>query len=311
MPDDAPAYRSEFFKSPHHAWLGFLTLGAGFIAAQPLALIAGVTAYALGWIYLPDMPVFRNWLDRRRGAAARNAEQAEIAAFVQRRDAMVGSLTDSRRDRYHALAEVCASIESASSEPQSAADPADPRLRKLDELMWTFLRLLTIEQSLELFLETERREDVPAIVGQAEEEVQRLTAEVTALREKGASSTLDTKERFLASRVERLEVLRKRLERIRQAGESLALVVSEQERLEQQIKLIRADSIATKNAAALSARIDATVENLEATNQWLSQMDQFRDLITDLPQSGARVGFGVMSPPPIPQSAGARKKERA
>ena len=27
--------------------------------------------------------------------------------------------------------------------------------------MWTFLRLLTIEQSLELFLETERKDDVP------------------------------------------------------------------------------------------------------------------------------------------------------
>ena len=142
----------------------------------------------------------------------------------------------------------------------------------------------------------------------AREEVERLRAEVAA--KTGAASAQETRERLLTSRQERLETLEKRADRLETAQANLALVVSEQERLEEQIKLIRADSIATRNAGALTARIDATVENLEHTNQLLSQMDQFRDLLTDLPVTTQRAGFGERAgPPPIPQPA--RGKERA
>ena len=39
MDDQTPNYRREFFKSPHHAILGFVTLGLGFLSAQFLGLI--------------------------------------------------------------------------------------------------------------------------------------------------------------------------------------------------------------------------------------------------------------------------------
>src|SRR5205814_9982306 len=107
------------------------------------------------------------------------------------------------------------------------------------------------------------------------------------------------KQRDPASRLERLEVLRKRQQRIDQAQENLALVVSEQDRLDQQIKLIRADAVATKNADALTARIDATVEHLDQTNKWLSELDEFKDLVPDMPTTEMRVGFDTTMPPPI------------
>jgi hypothetical protein len=99
--------------------------------------------------------------------------------------------------------------------------------------------------------------------------------------------------------LERLEVLRKRQQRIQQAQENLALVVSEQDRLDQQIKLIRADAVATKNAEALTARIDATVEHLDQTNKWLSELDEFKDLVADMPATELRVGYAATPPPPI------------
>jgi hypothetical protein len=80
------------------------------------------------------------------------------------------------------------------------------------------------------------------------------------------------------------------------------LVVSEQERLDQQIKLIRADAVATKNAEALTARIDATVEHLDQTNKWLSELDEFKDLVADMPATEVRVGYAAAAPPPpIPE----------
>jgi hypothetical protein len=302
MDEPAPNYHREFFKSPQHAVLGLLTLGLGFLSAQLLGLIVGVTAYALGWIYLPDLPFFRRWADRRQESAKRAQEAQKVADFVQRRDALLRSLTPQCRERYGRLSQVCRDIETATADNLLAsADPTtDPRLRKLDELMWTYLRLLGIEQSLEQFLETERGENVPGVLKDAEAEAGRLSAEIDSLKAKGGDPTLETRQRYLSSRMERLEVLRKRQQRSSQAEANLALVVSEQERLDQQIKLIRADAVATKNAETLTARIDATVEHLDQTNKWLSELDEFKDLVGDMPPTELRVGYQPTPPVPVP-----------
>jgi hypothetical protein len=84
MDEQAPNYHREFLKSPQHAALGLLTLGAGFMSGMMLPLIAGVTCYALGWIYMPDLPFFRRWVNRRHEAAKRAEEMQKVAAFVQR-----------------------------------------------------------------------------------------------------------------------------------------------------------------------------------------------------------------------------------
>ena len=305
MDEQAPNYRAEFLPSPHHAALGLLTLGVGFLSANALGLIVGGTLYALGWIYLPDLTFFRGWVDRRRESVRRAAEMQRVAEFVQRRDALLDSLSSSRRERYSRLASVCHDIETASADGPLASPDAstDPRLRKLDELMWTYLRLLGIEESLEQFLESERQEDLPGILKEAEAEARRLTGELDALKAAGASAGLETKQRYLGSRLERLEVLRKRQQRLDQAQENLALVVSEQERLDQQIKLIRADAVATKNAEALTARIDATIEHLDQTNKWLSELDEFKDLVADMPTTELRVGYAAGTPPALPEQA--------
>jgi len=308
MDAQPPSYRCEFFKSPHHAVLALATLGTGFIfsSAFPLALVIGVTAYVLGWIYMPDMPFFRHWVDKRGQAVQNAAAQAQVAKFMQQRDALLANLTSSSRSHYEALASVCRDIEAAGADtPLSPDNPDDdPRLRKLDELMWTFLRLLSIEDSLKEFMETERREDVPGLVKQAEAEVAQLSAEFDSLKAKGTSvAVLDPKERLLDSKLEKLDVLHKRQERIQQAQSNLELVVSEEERLEQQVKLIRADAIASKNADTLSARIDATVEHLDQTNKWISEMSEFHDIVGDIPDSPKRIGYAATVPPVISKPA--------
>ncbi len=308
MTSHAPNYRRKFWKSPHHALTALATLGAGFIigADYPLALVLGPAAYVLSWIYLPDFGFFRRWVDRRHDAERMAAAQAEVTGFLNRREELLDKLSSHRRNRYHSLAGVCRDIESASAAdsltPENPTE--DPRLRKLDELMWSFLRMLTIEESLERFLETERRDNVPRLVQEADDEVRDLTADYEALKARGTSVTaLDAKERLLNSRLERLEVLRKRLQRAEQTQSNLELVVSEQERLEQQIKFIRADAIASKNADGLSARIDSTVEHLHETNKWLLQMDEFKDLTVDIPEVPVRVGYEPVKPPVIEQPA--------
>jgi hypothetical protein len=321
MDEQPPNYHREFLKSPHHAALGLLTLGGGFMSGAVLPLIVGATIYVLGWIYLPDLSLFRHWVDRRCDSVKRTEEAEKLAEFGRRRETLLRSLSSERRARYNRLSQVCRDIETASAEgPLSSTDSAsDPRLRKLDELMWTYLRLLGIEESLERFLETERGENVPGILKDAEAEATRLNSEIEALKARGGDTTLETKQRYLGSRLERLEVLRKRQQRTEQAQANLALVVSEQERLDQQIKLIRADAVATKNAETLTARIDATVEHLDQTNKWLSEMDEFKDLVGDLPNTEQRVGYEtspslpvappVIQPTPTRKSAPVRQRQ--
>ncbi len=308
-----PNYRREFFKSPHHIWFGLCTLGAGFMTGEPLYLLAGATVYALGWIYIPDFGFFRRWVDKRQDAQRMDAEQAELAAFFAKRNSILSELSSVRRARYEALTQVCQDIEQASrGNPLATGDVAtDPRLKKLDELMWTYLRLLSIEESLERFLETERRDDVPTLVREADREVGELSAEIEQAKKEGRSQTLEPRQRLLNSRLERLDVLHKRLHRIEQGRANLALVISEQERLEEQIKLVRADALASKNAGSLSARIDATVEHLDQTNRWISELDEFKDLVGDVPDTQARVGYQGNAAPPVIDGAGRQHKQSA
>ncbi len=300
-------YRREFLTSRLHLWIGFLTVGAGFVSAEPLGLMAGAAAYALSWIYLPDLPFFRRRVDRQKEDEKLAAQLALTRDFVRRRDAQRMALTGSRQQRYQTLALVCQDIERATAETSgmSRDQALDTRLRKLEELMWTYLRLLTMEQSLEIFLETERKEDVPRLARENEAECMRLSGELEAMKKSGSPASADSKQRLLNSRRERQDVLQKRLQRAEQAQENLSLSVSEEERLEQQIKLIRADAVASKNADVLSARIDASVQHLEQTNKWLSEMSEFKDMVGDLPPADMRIGFGTTvqpeTPPPMPR----------
>ena len=302
MPEPTTSRWRAFLQSPHHAVMALATLGAGFATGEPLYFVAGATAYVLGWVYLPDMRIFQQWLAKRASAETNAVEAAELAQFKKRREALLGSLSSPLRERYHLLAKVCRDIEKAAAENELGSEfslTSDTRLRKIDELMWMYLRLLSMQQSLQTFLETERHEDLAGSLADAEEETRALEAEVKSL---GNTAASDNKQRLLESRRDRLDVLRKRMERVQEAESNLELVLSEQERLAEQIKLIRADAVATKSASAVRARIDASVEHLNETNKWLSEMDQFRDLAGDLPMVPTRVGFEAGGPPPLPSS---------
>ena len=308
MPDVTTSRWRAFLQSPHHAVMAIATLGAGFATGEPLYFVAGASAYVLGWVYMPDMAFFRRWVEKRATSEISAAEAAELAQFRRKREAMLNSLGSPLRERYHLLARVCRDIEKAAAETDEFNLSADTRLRKIDELMWMYIRLLSMQQSLQTFLETERREDLAGCVAEAEQEMRTLEAEVQSL---GNSAAADSRQRLLESRRDRLDVLRKRAQRVEEAESNLELVLSEQERLSEQIKLIRADAVATKSASAVSARIDASVEHLNETNKWLAEMDQFRDLAGDLPMVPTRVGFEA-APPPLPTSSQtARPPQRA
>jgi hypothetical protein len=47
---------------------------------------------------------------------------------------------------------------------------------------------------------------------------------------------------------------------------------------------------------------------MDQTNKWLSELDEFKDLVPDMPSTGLRVGYIATAPPLLPdQSQPARR----
>ena len=290
-----PNYHQEIVKSPYHLYGGLATLGLGLLAGNLVGLIIGVVAYIAVWLFMPDMPFFKKWVDDRFSAKQREADQEQIKAFEEKRKRILDGLNKTNQAKYWGLVDVCKEIERSGVDSATFDDPTtDPRLRKLDELMWTYLRLLNTEEALQRFLSDENQQDLPHLVEEGRNEIASLKEGLDKLRTTN-DPQVSIRERFYNSRFERLAVLEKRLERIEQAKGNLSLISAEQERLLEQIKLIRSDTVASKNADAFTTRIDASVEHLDETNGLLRELGDFKDLTSDdIPApTTARVGYGV------------------
>jgi hypothetical protein len=311
MFDPNDSFFKRFLKSPQHLWLAGLTLGLGFLSANVVVFGVCIGLYILGWVHLPDTQMYQKWVKGHFDAVARQADTAKVQAFVARRTALINQLSRERRSRYQDLGAVCQEIIKATQD-NNQIDGDDPRLRKLDELMWTYLRLLVMEGSLEGFIETESQEGLPAEVTACQGEVADLEKEIGTAP---AGGNIAIKQRLLDSKKEKLAALTKRETRLQEAMDNQTLVASEQERLVEQIKLLRSDAIASRNTDALTDRINATVDHLNETNKLISEMDQFKDLVADdLPVTTARLGFDTPASEAetnIDDSAARRNRTRA
>ena len=245
-----------FAKSPHHAWLGLLTLGAGLATLSGIGIVAGAAAYALGWIYLPDSRLFKNWLAARQ----QGDDGKKLRDFLYQRRQIYDALRSPARDRYDDLA---AEIESLQQEfrRDHRLNPEIVRQRdeRLSNLAWTFLRLLHTGEMLDRFIESEDPAELERKIAAMEKEL----AGIDPLAKASLAESLKS----------RLGSLKSRLEKRRGADESRELTASEQERIAELVKLFRADHLASRDAGALSHEIDGAATQLDRTRDWLSSLE--------------------------------------
>ncbi len=287
-----------FAKSPHHLWLGALTLGLGIASASGFGMIAGGALYLLGWIYLPDTPVFQRWLEKRRRAAEADPEaEARADALFANRQRIFTALAPGRQDRYRELETIGAEIESHLAALPSKAGilGIDLQMQPVDSLMASYLRLLHTEQTLESFITKAADDDIPDAIAALESELGELERRAGSLQ-------------LIESKRAKLDTLAKRQARQQDAAAKLQLTLAEQERTAELIKLARAELVTTEDPAALRHRIDAGARQITEQTTWTNEWDSVEDLdpTFDL-VPGARVGFhldptGPTSPPPIPVS---------
>jgi hypothetical protein len=287
-----------FVKSPHHLWLGALTLGLGIASASGFGMIAGGALYLLGWIYLPDTAVFKRWLDKRQRAAEADPEaEARADALFANRQRIFAALTAERQDRYRRLETVGAEIEShlASLPSKAGLLGIDLQMQPVDSLMASYLRLLHTEQTLESFITKVAADAIPDAIASLESELVELERRAGNLQ-------------LIESKRAKLGTLTKRHARQQDAATKLQLTLAEQERTAELIKLARAELVTTEAPAALRHRIDAGARQITEQTTWTNEWDSVEDLdpTFDL-VPGSRVGFHLdspssSSPPPIPVS---------
>ena len=285
-----------FFTSPHHAWLGALTVGAGLASADIRYATAGAAAYLLGWIYLPDTPLFRNWVTRRE-EAGRAREEAGIAMkFQQRQKEIYTSLSKTRQVAYDTLAQVGRDIERSLERGAGAGLPEEiqPQLQQIDRLMWTYLKLLRMDQDQQELIQREQREDVPGMLREAAADLKDLEAELAGLDAAADAGRWEAVNRLCNSKRDRLEVLRRRAHGLEKAENDLQLTLSEQDRLVDLFKLMRSEVNNVRDASELTPDISASARRVaDDLGGWSPQIDLMDKEGERFPEIRRRVGYGA------------------
>lgn len=292
----APSAFKTFATSPHHAWLGLITLGVGLASTSALGLMIGAGAYALGWIYLPDSRLFKAWRAKKASASPPPLAESATARMLKERDRLFAELSPSGKSDYKLLAGVAREIERylAREETEGGSPIQKQQLLQLDQLMMTYLRLLRTEDNLRQLMKTEDVETLKKEIHEMEEAVDPLAREVKSLEDLGEATLALKKRRILDSRVERLEAMRQRFRRLQEAEANLELSVAEQERLGSALRLIRADLLSSDDASKFTHRIDASTRQIGEMNTWVSSIFSEEDNeLEDVRAASQRIGYVV------------------
>lgn len=289
-------YRREFLYSAHHAYMGLATLGVGAVSGNVFGLMLGALAYTIGWIYLPDSGFFKKSIDDKTAAIKKKEDDIKIEDFRKKQTKVLNSLEQRHLIKYKKLREICLEIERVFGD--SGTEAQGLRLGSLDKLMWAYLRLLGMQEMLEKFMSTESSTSLDEQREEITNELYDLRIQLNELKENREvlPSLLETKERVIKSKQDRLDALQQRKERMEQAKSNLAYVVAEQERLHEEILLMRSDVMASRDAQSLSLKIDATVDHIDEANKIMRQFEGILELSDDVPMIGeSRIGYGEVN----------------
>jgi hypothetical protein len=250
---DSPSFIKAAFLLPANL-VGLLTAGASAaMTGEPLpALVAlGVEGLYLGIV--PSMKRFQRAVRARGGEEVAEPGRKEV-------DTLLAELAPSQREHYQALVGLKEKIlENYRRLPggKVLATDSEPRL---DALLTSFLRLVAALNHHRTYLNSTDRE-------QLEKELRELEAEVA---QEANPRLKDVKEK-------RLEILRKRLGRFQQAGESREVVSHQLAGIEDLMRLTHEQSITIRDPETVNRQLDVVSAEVQATDETVREMERFMD----------------------------------
>lgn len=235
----------------------FFALAAGGVASVAVGDWVPVAAAAGGsLIYsvaLSLMPSFR-----RAVRANLEAQVHSDVASPEEREGLLAELAPSQREHYEVLRELRDRIlESYQRLPGGRVLIASSE-RRLEALLTSFLRLISTLNSYRKFLgATDRR--------QIEAELEGLEAELSD----------EKNERLKEVKARRVDILKRRVARFRQAEESREVVSHQLASIEDVLRLTHEQSIAIRDPAVVSRQLEALTAEVSATEEAVQDMETF------------------------------------
>jgi len=162
------------------------------------------------------------------------------------------------RERFTRLSDRCQAILDAQP-PERAG--LDVQADELGRLLWLYLKLLRARQTLDGLLREARQSD---------QDQQSLARRSEDLKRELADASSPELRRSLEAQV---EILAQRSERQGEAHTRVAQVDAELARIEQQVELLREETVLTANSDGLSRRIDTVSSSLSETVQWVREQE--------------------------------------
>jgi len=146
----------------------------------------------------------------------------------------------------------------------------------LGKLVWIYLRLLLTRESIrKVILDSSKS---PA-------EDAQMDARIARLQQQLKDSTVG--EDLRKSLTGQIEILQQRLAKKREAVEKLAFLDAELTRIQEQVELLREQSVLSTDPETVSQRIDQVTTTLGGTNQWIQDQQKIygamEDLLSDPP----------------------------
>jgi hypothetical protein len=219
---------------------GLWLIGAGLELAYLLSLVTNER--------------FRRLVERDLRAAAIDDQGGRVEARVR-------ALSAAGQKRFRQLEERCDAVLSA-DRPDDHAETVEHREDALGRLLDVYLQLLAARDTAARVL-AEADRSIPARLS----EVRTRLADSAVLAE-DLRKSLEAQEELLRGRVESHQRVQERIE----------YIDSELARVEQQVELLREQSILDAESTQMTSRIDALADTLQDTRGWLTEQRKLAGL---------------------------------
>jgi hypothetical protein len=262
------------FVPPNWIGLGGVAL---FGLLNPGVFLLGAGMELMYLFVLAHNPRFQRVVNARQMYQARQQWQDRLTT-------MVSDLSGEDQRRYRALEQRCQTILQQQGVDAAATPDLQTQGEGLGRLLWMYLRLLLTRQSINRIL----RESSASV-----DEHEPLGDRIEGLQAELKKESLGVELRKSLSG--QLEILQQRMQSQKDARQKLEFLEAELTRIQEQIELIREQSVFSTDPAAVSQRIDQIAASLGETGQWIRDQQQIYGKVDDL----------LAEPPPItlPQAA--------
>lgn len=249
--------------------MGLAALSGHADVMMPLVM-AGELSY-LG--FLGTHPKFQRYVDAQEAKSQRQIKSQRNDQILQR---ILHNLPRQKYERYERLRQRCAELRGIASDlkqPESDFSPIDfdsEQSAGLDRLLWSHLRLLFTQHSLERFLDNTSVEKMEFHRDQLQEQLANV--------EKQPGMTPDNK--VLRALKDNLKTTQERIANYERAETNYQFVNLELDRLENKIKALSEMAINRHDPDFISSQVDQVADSLIDTEKTMTELQHVTGLGT-------------------------------